>query len=204
MKRILTKIGAIIDTVLYGLLAALCSLLFGLILSGSVRLMELDVFILDKLFTAVLILIIFIISIVGLVFSIKAISFSRESLEAYRNKYPLLISNVVFNSMFAVLLIFIDKNPSLIGVVILGCFIACGILFVVDMARNSIMLEKLENSKNENTDENGDEREEQNSANDLESQLKKLSELKEQNLITEKEYTSLREKLVKQEIEKDN
>lgn len=200
MKRVLTKISGILNTILFGLLAAGCSLIFGLILSGSTLLVKLNLFLFSNFFTAVLVLIIFIIAIVGLVFSIKAISYSRFSIEEYRNKYPILIANTVFNSMFSVLLIFIVKSPSLLDVLILGCLIACGILYVIDMARNTNMLESLEKVKLEGSFSDEDDG---STAESLESQLKKLNELKEQNLITEKELLALREKLVKQEIEKE-
>ncbi len=201
MKRVLTKISGILNTILFGLLAAGCSLIFGLILSGSSLLVKLNLFLFSNFFTAVLVLIIFIIAIVGLVFSTKAISYSRLSVEEYRNKYPILIANTVFNAMFSVLLIFIVKNPSLLDVVILGCLIACGILYVIDMAKNTLLLEGLEKVNLEGSFSDSDE--DSASADGLEAQLKKLNELKEQNLITEKELNALREKLVKQEIEKE-
>ncbi len=199
MKRVLTKIAGILDTILFGLLAAGCSLVFGLILSGSALLVKLNLFIFSNFFTAVLVLIIFIIAIVGLVFSVKSISYSRFSAEEYRNKYAFLIANVVFNSMFSVILILFVKTPTLIDVVLLGRLIGCGILYVIDLAKNTIILERLENKEENLT---GEKEDTATSANSLEIQLKKLNDLKEQNLITEKELIALREKLVKQEIEK--
>lgn len=200
MKRILTKISGILNTILFGLLAAGCSLIFGLILSDSALLLKLNLFVVSKLFTAVIVLIIFIIAVVGLVFSVKSISYSRFSIEDYRNKYPFLITNVVFDSMFSVLLILLIKSPSLLDVLILGCLIGCGILNVIDMAKNTVLLENLEKITQEGTFSS---EEENATADTLESQLKKLNDLKEQNLITDKELNALREKLVKQEIEKE-
>lgn len=201
MKRVLTKIAGIIDTVLYGLLAAGCSLSFGLILSGSALIAEIKGeanLNFSNIFIAVLVIVVFAIAICGLVFSIKSISFSRDSIEEYRNRYPIIITNIVFNSMFAVLLIMFIGVPSLFIVSIFGCFIACGILYTVDMAKNTILLEQKESVLNIEAKLETDDY-----SSDLEGQLKKLNELKEQNLITEKEYTALREKLIKQEIEKD-
>ncbi len=200
MKRVLTKIAGILDTVLYGLLAAGCSLLFGLILSGSALLSQIVGVNIHRIFMAVLVFVIFIIAVVGLVFSIKAISFSRDSIEVYRNKYPMLITNVVFNSMFAVMFLLFIGSPNLFDVSVFACFIACGMLYVIDMTKNSQLLIKKEISINE--DDEGS-LENNVNANDLEVQLKKLMDLKEQNLITEKELISLREKLVKKEIEKE-
>lgn len=204
MKRILTRIAAIIDTIIYALITATCSLLFGLILAGSSYTLELGIT--DKnigitIFVGFLVLLIFIISLAGLIFSVKSISFMQLGREKFRSKFPIIIANIVFNFMFAVIIFFFSGDTAinpLHTTVLFLCFIVCGVMYIVDICKNKNIPSTLSNQKKVFDIK----QELETSHFTLEINLVKLNNLKEQNLITDEEYTALREKTIKSELEK--
>ena len=206
MKRILTRIAGIIDTIIYALITATCSLLFGLILAGSSYMLELGIT--DRnigitIFVGFLVLLIFIISLAGLIFSVKSISFMQLGREKFRSKFPIIIANIVFNFMFAVIIFFFSGDTAvnpLHTTVLFLCFIVCGTMYIVDICRNKNIPSNLPNQKK--SFDLKQEIEMGASHYALEINLVKLNNLKEQNLITDDEYTALREKTIKSELEK--
>ena len=192
--------------VIYSLITATCSLMFGLILAGSSLMMELGIN--DRnigitIFVGFLVLLVFIISLAGLIFSVKSISFMQLGREKFRSKFPVIIANIVFNFMFATILFIFSGdtaiNPMHTTVVFL-CFIVCGVMYIVDICRNKNIPSTLPNQKK--TFDLKQEIEANSSHFALEINLVKLESLKEQNLITEAEYTALRKKTIQSELDK--
>lgn len=203
-KRKLTKVGSILSIIAWSLN------ILSLIASGILVLLVFDILIsaggeiATSAYTSLMQLIIaFVISILLIVYSAKAISTSNKDLESYMKKKSSILFVAIVNLLNAFYSI-IDLTDTLTDngtldtftiIIMVASIIVCllllvsGIMISVDYSRANKEFKSLQTTKVETSEQNNEE--------PVEEKLEKLNKMRKNGLISEEEYEKLKSDLLK-------
>lgn len=216
MKRPLSKTAAILNIVLYSVYLVSC-LFYCFIAIDLLRLSATlgGIFLVAALIIAT-------ISILQIVFGAKILKICGASKQEYANKKGVVIASIVFSFIVCLFIIigFFEQTEVIsivFGIIFLGGFITSNIFLLIDLSKNKKLpdgefvqqpqFSDTSTVVNNNYDHSQQPTKPQTVENNLntntfEAKLSKLNLLKEQGVLSEHEFNSLKAKLIEKELNK--
>ena len=223
MRRTLTQTAAILNIVIYSILAIGygTTAFFGFIFSDWGY--QINANIGGAIFSAIGTAIFFItipllvISILQIVFSAKILKVISAPKQKFAKSFGIIITSIVYSFLHIVFIIigFISTEINIISMIELIVLVLIIIFFIVDMAKNKNHDDypnPLNNTQNQQSPMYSDSSVEidrnyrptptQTSTSEFETQLERLVSLKEQGMINQEEFDKLKQNLIEKELKK--
>lgn len=218
MKRTLTQTAAILNIVVYSLMAIGYAFISFISFIFSDLGADIDAIIGGAFFTTIASTLIFIslpllvVSILQIIFSSKILKVISASKEKFAKSFGIIITSIVFSSIYVVFIVInmISTNVvNIISILELIAFVLIITFFIVDMAKNknhddyvtpltNTQQTPLYSDSSVEIDRNYHKTAQTSS--DLEQKLKRLTSLKQQGMISQEEFEKLRQSAIKKEL----